>query len=424
MDSRPLRIILSRRGELLTFDRAAGGVRFGALATSAANVGLARDSNSVVAPTSSTITCVPHAQPPFATLSGLDTDQTVLLADARLLSTLRDLATATWVRQQPSRAIGGSAFLRGLAWPSDFVAAIGDVSIDLAASLDLLQSPADPDALFVIDPDARIERLMRYDPMVAYTAFGPNMSLFRCLESSLYSLSRVAQFPGRVLILSDRGQADLEFLVPGELRHRTRFERMAASDVMAMALARYRLPRLAAAQLARPLLYVDTDVIFDRPIEPLLVEVLQARRLCVFAEDHLHNKGDFYGAKLFAADPGFAPANERGFSTGVIGIPDVAAAAEPFDALLALAMAQCARHGTSGLPAFDQRFANYLFHKLIDYDDTVINRHETYCNGRDPDPARRLGLAHFAGGLGNATPKLARMSAYLATLLQTDPAPR
>ena len=263
--------------------------------------------------------------------------------------------------------------------------------IDVAASAELLARAADQDALFVIDPLARIERLLRFDPVVAYTASGANDALFRCLEASLYSLSRVARFGGRVVILSDRARGDLEFLVPGELRARTRFEPAQGGDTLTMALVRYRLPDIAAAAAARPLLYVDTDVIFDAPVDRLLAEILLSARLCVFAEDDLRHELDFYGNSMIAADDTFAPRSHRGFSTGVIGIPDPRQAAAPFRAVAALAAAQVRHAGTRGSTAFDQRFANYLFHKLLDFEDETLGRYETNCNGRDPEPGGAWG---------------------------------
>ena len=425
MDAVPLRIVLSRHGELLRFARAAGGLGFGPLDAGPANTGVAAGGAVVVTTPGSPIAdtgarCDSDPGSRLATLRGLGEDRTVLLADPGLLTTLRELRAGRWLRQG-RRPEAMEALPQEFGWPGDFVLSFGGLPIDLVASSDLLETPADPDALFVLDPQARVEWLLRFDPVVAFTAFGPNMALFRCLEASLYSLARVARFRGRVIILSDRAQPDIEFLVPGELRPRTHFERIAAHDVMAMALARYRLPDLAAARLARPLLYVDTDVIFDAPIERLLAEIVLAQRLCVFAEDDLMHPLDFYGATLVVADPSFTPRHERGFSTGVLGIPDPGCAA-PFRALLALAEAQAVRSGVRGSTAFDQRFANYLMHKLTDFDDIVLNRHETYCNGREPDLARRLGLAHFAGGVGNAGPKLARMQAYLTALQAADAA--
>ena len=350
------------------------GVGDGCVGLVARNLPLAPDGRGVLAPAA--------APAPF------------ILVSASALATLRDLAGRCWLVQgRGSVATPGS-----LGWRGGFVAMLGPQAIDVRLSGATL-ARSNADEVFVLDPDARVERLRRFEPLVAYAALGTDGSLYRCLEISLHSLARVARYTGRVLILTDRALHDVEPLVPGELRSRTVYHRVATGDRLHAALACYSLPGLAIARHARPLLVVDTDVVFDAPIDRLLAEILVRERPCVCSIDDRRPPAD-------------APS-----STGVIGVADAARIADLFHAVRVMADAAGRSPATRQSPNWHKGFVDDILRRLVDHDDELVSRHETRWNGRGPDPAARRGFAVFAGPDDIAGAKLPRMTAYLSDLL-------
>ena len=128
---------------------------------------------------------------------------------------------------------------------------------------------------------------------------------------------------------------------------------------------------------------------------------------------------NYYGPYLFIADPTARPRNERGFSSGLIGIPNIAVARTTFPAILGT-MYGLARVGQTRDPSlwYDQPPANYVLHKLDAADYSVMTpRVVTPVDQSQPVSAiPRLGFAHFCGGVGATETKLPAMRAYLDLL--------
>jgi len=163
-------------------------------------------------------------------------------------------------------------------------------------------------------------------------------------------------------------------------------------------------------------------VICNRPLDPLLSELLHANRICVPLEHDLTGEHNLYGGNLFAADQSAAKRNERGFSTGIMGIPSIDVARRSFpvvlDSLYALARSLGTRQPS---PWYDQPAANYVLHKLNEADFGVLTPRVVtpVLLDRPLADIPRNGFAHFGGGVGSADPNLPLMRAYLELLRNT-----
>jgi hypothetical protein len=329
---------------------------------------------------------------------------------------IKHFAADAWVAQSKRRLITPQE----VRFTRDFRLLMGELNLDLRTYARRGVEPVPPgfpDAAFVsvLHQGWRAERLFPYRPLIYFGAFGDE-SIFQCLEIALASLDRFAEWPGSILILTDRAPDALAPLIPERFRPRLHIHRSNPGDVLGFTLARYAVGSVAIAHTHQPLLYVDADVVFDGDLTALTIDVLLSGRACFLPEREMFDY-DFYGEPLFRADDGFRPSYKRGLSSGAIGLPSLAQVADSFRLILEIADAYPETAANRDLfCCYDQPFANYVFHKLGGFDATVLPRHASLHHSSYADVKDRKGFVHFCGGVGVSAPKLVRMAQYFDDL--------
>ncbi len=338
-----------------------------------------------------------------------------------VLTEIREVATKDWVAQTRRRTISADT----VRFAPDFRMVVGDMLVDLrsyAVGNPLKRKRAEAGSLDLLYGGWRVERMHRYQPLIYFTAFGDD-GIFECLEIALASLARFARWSGSVLILTDRTSEEMAPLIPSALRAQTHLHRCNPVDVLGFTLARYTVDEIPFAKAHQPLLYVDTDVVFDRPLDDLMMDILLSDNISFLPEREMFDY-DFYGEPLFHADDRFRPAYTRGLSSGAIGIPSLERAADSFRTIVAVADAYAAAQGRRDVfNCYDQPFANYIFHKLGGFDPAILDRHASLHHSSYADVKDRKGFVHFCGGVGVSAPKLVRMAQYFDDLAQLERVP-
>ncbi|MBV9786068.1 MAG: hypothetical protein JO264_19880 [Acidisphaera sp.] len=261
------------------------------------------------------------------------------------------------------------------------------------------------------------EYLRLYRPLAYFAAFG-KPEIFDCAELAIRSLFGMGEWRGDVLLLTDARHRDFAQRFPETLRASMHVAVLQADDTLDYTLARYKVGQVPLAREYQPLLYLDTDVICDAPLDSLLAGMVFSHDLMAVPEFDLMIENDHYGKTLFERDGRNAVPGERGFSTGILGFRRVRDVEPLFDGIV-----RCAYDFASSInrrdffAEFDQPFANYIAHKMGGFDLETLQPWSTgIFHVSDPVPAGRRGLAHFAGGVGNAARKTTRMREYLRAL--------
>lgn len=262
----------------------------------------------------------------------------------------------------------------------------------------------------------RVEYLTAYRPLIYMIAYG-KPEIFETMALLLRSLTELGRYTGDVLIFSDKTRDQLEPFVPPALSPRVRVAAAPVRDVTDMMAIKYRIcdmPELAAYQ---PILYLDTDIICNAPLDPLLGELSRGLQVSVPLEMDLMGSHNYYGSVLFSRDPTAVIRHERGFSAGLMGIPNIEVARQVFptivESIYGLASQQADRGAMGGI-FYDQGVANYVMHKVGAADFEIMTRYVvTPVDFKRPvSEIPRLGFAHFAGGVGDAGMKLPAMRDY------------
>ncbi len=333
---------------------------------------------------------------------------------------LEEIASQNWI------ASGGDLVPAsgGLGLQRDFIANIGTLRLKLR---DLLAGRRwrHRDGWSVIYEKWKIEHFTPFRPLIYMIAMG-RPEIFETLALALRSLWEFGRYDGEVLIFTDRPAAQLQPFIPPEMAPRVAIAHAPAHDVTDMMAIKYRICDMPDLARHRPLLYLDCDMICDRPISDMLLELARGSRISVPLELPLLGGQGYYGDMLFQDDPTAIARNERGFSAGIMGIPDIEVARRTFpvirDAIYGYASQLEDRTGM-GRMFHDQGVANYVMHKMDAADFGILTpRVVTPIDfSRPAHEIPRRGLAHFCGGVGDANRKLPAMRAYYEFLRTQKP---
>lgn len=276
----------------------------------------------------------------------------------------------------------------------------------------------------------KFERISLYRPLIYYTAFARD-DIFAQLQLSLESLLAFGRYDGEVLIMADRPPAEVRRYVPAALHPRLHVMRVRVPRGLDYMMARYRVAEWGPAAGYQPLLYTDTDVVFDAPVRPMLAALAHHRLICAPQEQTRVADSPQLGRVQLEAD-GIAAGDRLGFNAGTQGVANLTVQGGSlrliYDALTRFARAQAAL----GAPLVweDQPMANYVAMKTGCVDTALLSRcmrfdHPVYRQGPVTSPAGRRGMVHFWGPQ-TYQEKNDKMQAYIQALhaaAEAEPAP-
>ncbi|MDR3538499.1 MAG: hypothetical protein P4L71_18530 [Acetobacteraceae bacterium] len=248
----------------------------------------------------------------------------------------------------------------------------------------------------------KVERVSLYRPLIYFAVFAKD-DVYEQLRLSLQSLVEFGGYTDDVLVMADRPPEQVRALVPPELQARTHVLSVRVRRGLDYMMARYRVADWEPAATCQPLLYVDTDIVFDAAVAPLLAEL--ARHPLITAPQEATRVADSpqLGCIQVEAD-GIAVGDRLGFNAGTQGFANLTVQGGSLrlvlDALQRWDRDQVAR----GAPVVweDQPMANYIAVKTGCYDTELMSRyirfdHPLYRQGPVTSPDGRRGMVHFWG---------------------------
>ena len=289
---------------------------------------------------------------------------------------------------------------------------IGDLAADLR-----FQMPFDltswPDRLTLLRDGWRIDQACLYRPLIYYAAFDSSETLEQ-FAISVRSLIEFGRYQGPILVLTDQMPQALARFLPAEDLARIAVLPFHPSDRPGYMAARYFILDWPDARRFQPLLYVDTDTVFDSDVTPMLHAVAMSDRIAAPIElMSTLSSSAASGATLMQRDF-CSPGSMAGFNTGTLGIPNLRAHAETLRLIRRIITNYAALHGRMALPYADQEIANYVSFRLAHFDTGLISRFVRF-GGADAHIGNRCGLVHFWPVAGAAA-RTQAMRDYLARL--------
>jgi hypothetical protein len=302
--------------------------------------------------------------------------------------------------------------------------AFGGRSFSVAGTVD----PFVPDApdgplhgMRVVLPDGAMLHLARYRPLICFAVFGSD-AYYGCLGIALQSLAAFGNYDGTICIAADRPRGQLRRHIPAAFQDRWLHRPL---DTRSGLFARYDMAAWGIGEFG-PVLYMDTDVVANAPLHPLLTQLAGSRLLHIATENRLapHLAGqrpaayggavaDWFGHWLLGHDPRLASRPFVMGSSGIIGFGSLADASTAFATVRALR--RQVRPELIG-SFTDQPLLNYALQTLDCGEYQLLDRFVDFARSAERAGAQRRGLMHFHAGVGNDRHKLATMRRYLAGL--------
>jgi FkbM family methyltransferase len=281
---------------------------------------------------------------------------------------------------------------------------------------------------YEIDEDGKLRPV--YQPLICTIAYGSDV-YFECLRSLLESLVEFGHYSGQVAIFSDRTMEQLQEYVPGPLRSRVTTETVANAAYS----ARYRIAECDIGKYS-PVLYIDSDVIVNTDVNPILRSIAARDGICVTTEELLYGElcstkisdvqdvrriGNWFGLEILRADPECADELLPLANSGIIGFKDHNTFKMVADLIYQLY--HHSAHRDLATYFTDQPFLNYVLVKTGLGAYQPLRGTCAFMGNWQPFPEEKRGFVHFVWARGEE--KSRQMKLYLDHLraapeIQTD----
>lgn len=303
-----------------------------------------------------------------------------------------------------------------------FILALGDLAIDLRYNLPLLvhepggePGPAHALALTVLVDGWKIDRIHLYRPMIYFTTFGTAYALDQA-HTAIDSLLEFGKYDGHFHVITDHDAASFCARHPDLPPDRVSVQHLASSDWVGYVAAKYAILDHPAAFGFQPLLFLDTDIVCDAPIQPMLATILALDRVSAPLEEMTSLQTSPSAGASLIQRAGLDARLAGGLNGGTIGIPNLSRFAPELELIRTIITNHADINGRDHFRWVDQEVLNYVSFCTAHFDTSALLRFVRYgWKGNEFDPTRRLGLVHFWPPVKDR-PKLDRMLDYVATL--------
>jgi len=271
--------------------------------------------------------------------------------------------------------------------------------------------------------------LRKFKPIVYYCAFGEHS--YETLLVALDSLVTIGDYTGDILLITDRSRDEVRTMMserfPNKF-HVLTFKHLQNVDFYT---ARYRLDEWDLINDFSPILYMDTDIVVEKPIAPFLLRVFSQTKLLVQPEAFTRLTGSTsVGSELFSSDERLSdlPSDQTGFNSGFLAMPNSQRSLLTMRTIYqAVHRYSESRQGRHVLSHLDQAFANYVSvlteHVDLDlcreivcfYADAAVRINDHWMSERVP--GQLSGFVHFWGTAN----KQSAMQSYIEQLRTLTP---
>lgn len=264
------------------------------------------------------------------------------------------------------------------------------------------------------------------NPLIWTTIYGDD-SYFKTLQISLGSLVNYGNYQGDLCLFSDRSLDETLEYVPESLWSQTIV--LPLNDDKPSYKTRWSLVKFLPESY-EPILHVDTDVVFDATIEPVLHELFNSKKMSFSSERMLYPffskpvgelegtcyNAEFFGLSLFTADNSIHNKCIPCINAGIFGSPNLS---------ILLHASECVIEVINSLPPeyydeyTDQPAVNYVMTKNALLDEFVLDRYMYFTTNSPSEYEIRVGLGrrgfcHFIWAKGDQ--KYEQMETYLERL--------
>ena len=332
-----------------------------------------------------------------------------LLLDEEFIGKIRYILANDWVSKRTATLYKKS----DICLEPDFTLRLGAFRLNLR-----LQDKADFSDYVIcgVSDDWKPEVFFVFRPLVYITAYASKTVLDQ-LHICVRSLRDIGRFDQKIVVMTDRSRDEILRLCEECESDPTEVDPSFPKDFVGFVSSKYSIFDKDVYRRHQPLMYLDPDIVFDRPVEDMLVAALVTEQICAPLEDwHRLKTHPPVGATLIQLDQLEPGSYAAGFNGGTIVIPNTA---DPRHRRSFELVARTITHvglkfGRGFNPWADQEVANYIAYKVGGWNTAALTRFVHYIENDAGQDYNRSGLTHFWGHAGPQ--KVEKMLAYLTDL--------
>jgi len=278
----------------------------------------------------------------------------------------------------------------------NFVLCIGDLKLDLRYQRFEYNERSKSMIMFV--DGWKYEKIYLYKPLVYYTAF-KSEHVMQQFYLSIRSLRLFGAYDGDVLAFTDKTLQELEEKGGDPCQHNLDIYSVYPKDFVGYVAAKYDIIKIENARQYQPVLYLDPDIIIDRPIEQVLVDIVASGAVCAPIEDFSPVATSVSVGKTLTELAGIHVGYRHGFNGGTIGINNIAVQEEFLKTTRQIITNTGIVLGRNFNRWVDQEVVNYTGIVMDSVRTDVISKYVRYGyrDGSEYDIMGRTGLIHFFG---------------------------
>jgi hypothetical protein len=342
-----------------------------------------------------------------------DWEQFLLVSETDI-AVLKHVLGNNWVLKSSGALIMSESISVGEGFGLRF----GDERFDLRLHVPLTGldgHSAAPLQLRLLRDGWKIDEARLYRPLV-YTAAFKKREVILQMFLALRSLVTFGGYRGEVHVLTDISAAEILEEVPGLEESRLSVRHLTPMDFTGFVASKYLILEHEAAYWAQPLLFIDADIVFDAPLDPILTKITLLDKIAAPIETFsAMSTAPSSGATLLQrdlCDPRFS----CGFNAGTLGIPNLHRHGATLGLILRIIINHAALYNRTEFTWVDQEVANYTSYKIGHFDTHTLSPYvqEGLWQTADDRPLPR-GIVHFWPPR-DAKAKLEAMERYMAAL--------
>lgn len=246
----------------------------------------------------------------------------------------------------------------------------GDVKIKIDDLFEDINCPLKSDIIFFDDYVPCVAKIV--NPAILYILYGSGDILDQ-FKISIESLSMFGEYKGTIFIATDINKKFIKDVCKKHNLHNVFVIESRGFDRLDYVGSR--IPLLSSDIFSRfqPIIYVDCDVIFNKPLKDNMQLFMKEEKISAQIEkNHYITNNASNGSTLYSQHPFPLLSKGEGFNAGIIMIPSWEKLNYAFKAAYRMLISYTIKFGRNSIPFYDQSILNYVFYKLNVFDGTSI----------------------------------------------------
>ena len=271
----------------------------------------------------------------------------------------------------------------------------------------------------IFNKDWKVFRAILINPVLLFVVFGGG-DVLKQFSVSIKSLFLLANYDGIIIIITDND--NVINYIPEIKKERFIFIKKTAYDRLDFVGARLSIFNSELLEPYQPIIYSDSDVVFDKDINDFIIESAYSKKCSAQTEIFNYFKESSHvGAHMYMQDP-YNIDNVNGFNGGIFMVPNIDFHGEIFKRCYYSMQIYSSMYGRDSIPFYDQSIMNYVLYKMGDFDPSPVTE-RTQVGGDGLAVVRKLyelnpnqpkGFVHF----WNAYDRHVVMDKYLNDVIE------